>query len=103
MSGARQDDHGGGQGPASSLPEPVPYRDSAPAHGIQVSIDWVRCNGLGICVALAPQVFFFDHDDEVATVHDAEAASSVALLEAARACPREAIFLDHADGRPLYP
>jgi ferredoxin len=72
-------------------------------HGIQVSIDWGRCNGLGICLALAPQAFLFDHDDEVATVHDPEAADRQTLLDVARSCPRQAIFLDEADGLALYP
>jgi ferredoxin len=72
-------------------------------HGIQVSIDWGRCTGLGICLALAPRAFLFDHDEEVATVRDAEAVDRQTLLDAARACPRYAIFLDEADGRPLYP
>lgn len=72
-------------------------------HGLRVSIDWVRCNGLGICIALAPQAFVFDRDDEVATVLDPETIDRALLLEVARACPREAIFLDHPDGQPLYP
>ncbi|GAC1434251.1 MAG: hypothetical protein NVSMB65_08250 [Chloroflexota bacterium] len=72
-------------------------------HGIRVSIDWVRCTGLGLCIAVAPEAFVFDRDDEVATVRDAEAVDRPTLLAAARACPRDAIYLDEGDGRPLYP
>jgi ferredoxin len=77
--------------------------EGRPPHGIRVSIDWVRCTGLGLCIALAPDAFLFDADEEVATVRDAEAVDRDILFAAARSCPREAIYLDTADGHPLYP
>jgi ferredoxin len=67
-----------------------------------VSIDQSRCIGAGNCVHIAPTVFQLD-EENVAYVLDPTSVDDQTLLEAARACPTDAIYLDTEDGEPVYP
>lgn len=70
-------------------------------HGIEAAIDRSLCVGSGPCFVLAPRAFALD-DVMKATVLDPEAESEATLLEAARECPTQAIYLSRR-GRSLYP
>ena len=70
-------------------------------HEIEVSVDRSLCIGNGVCVALAPLAFVLD-DSLKATVTDPQSESEDDLLEAARNCPTQAIYLS-ARHRPVYP
>jgi ferredoxin len=67
-----------------------------------VSIDQSRCIGAGNCVHIAPTVFQLD-EENVAYVLDPTSVDDETLLDAARACPTDAIYLDTEDGEPVYP
>ncbi len=67
-----------------------------------VSIDQSRCIGAGNCVHIAPTVFQLD-EENVAYVLDPASVDDQTLLDAARSCPTDAIYLDTEDGEPVYP
>ena len=61
----------------------MPYR---------IKIDRSLCTGYGECVGIAPEVFQLG-DDNVSVVLDPEGSDDEAVLDAARACPVDAIQL----------
>jgi ferredoxin len=61
----------------------MPYR---------IKIDRSLCTGYGECVGIAPAVFQLG-DDNVSVVLDPEGSDDEAVLDAARACPVDAIQL----------
>lgn len=60
---------------------------------MKLEIDYSRCEGHGVCVGLAPQVFALEDDDEqvrlITDVPDASLEGAVVL--AAKRCPIQAI------------
>jgi len=58
----------------------------------QIRINRALCSGFAECVGIAPEVFMLG-DDKISIVLDAEAADDEAVLDAARACPVDAITL----------
>lgn len=58
----------------------------------QIRIDRSLCSGYAECVGLAPEVFMLG-DDNVCVVIDAEGSDDESILDAARACPVDAITL----------
>ncbi len=69
---------------------------------MQVRIRRSDCCGNGECVQIAPAVFALDSKQK-AIVLDAEAASLELLLEAAEACPCDAIEIVDDEGKQLFP
>lgn len=61
----------------------MPYR---------IKIDRSACTGYAECVGIAPEVFQLG-DDNVSIVVDPEGMDDEAILDAARACPVDAITL----------
>jgi ferredoxin len=61
---------------------------------LRISIDWTRCNGIGICESIAPDHFEVGDDGALIVrrvdVADAEREN---LEEAVRACPTMALTL----------
>jgi ferredoxin len=77
----------------TTLPMPMPYR---------IKIDRTLCTGYAECVGIAPEVFKLG-DDNISVVVDSEAADEETVLDAARACPVDAItVLDEFDDQ-LWP
>lgn len=70
-------------------------------HGITASVDRSLCVGSGPCFVIAPAAFALD-DSMKAVVLDCGAESEEALLDAARECPTQAIYLARGD-EPIYP
>ena len=60
------------------------------------------CQGNAECVSLAPDAFELD-DQELCVVVDPEGANDKRVLDAARACPADAITLIDADGEQVWP
>ena len=75
--------------------------DTGGGHGIEAAVDRSLCVGSGPCFVLAPRAFALDGDMK-AVVLDPAAEPEEALLDAARECPTQAIYLS-VRGRPLYP
>ena len=70
---------------------------------LKICVNREECIGDGACVDEAPGTFELD-DDSKAIVVDASADSRDQILDAARACPVDAIIVeDKATGEKLYP
>jgi ferredoxin len=66
---------------------------------VKVQIDKTECLAYGDCAELAPEAF--EVDDVARLIGPAPLSK---LVDAARACPSEAITLIDADtGEPIYP
>lgn len=68
----------------------------------RIIIDRVKCQGIGACVGAAPDVFELDKEGK-AIVINPEGNDDDTILEAAEACPLEAITLIDEDGEKVYP
>jgi ferredoxin len=67
-----------------------------------VSIDQSRCIGAGNCVHVAPRAFQLD-EENVAYLVDPASVDDDELLDAAKSCPTDAIYLDTQEGEAVYP
>ena len=70
--------------------------------GYKIFIDKSKCQGIGACVGVAPDVFEID-DEGKSVVIDDDAADDDTILEAAQACPLEAITLYDEEGNQVHP
>ena len=69
---------------------------------MQVYVRRRDCCGNAQCVEIAPAVFQLDSKNK-SVVIAAEAATPELLIEAATACPCQAIVLEDDDGNPVFP
>jgi ferredoxin len=74
---------------------------TAPAVRYQIELLRERCIGQGNCLRLAPASFALDAEQKVVLLRDDDDPRVV--LDAARACPVDAIFLYDAAGKQVYP
>ncbi|MGY4709664.1 ferredoxin [Mycolicibacterium sp. CBM1] len=60
---------------------------------MKIEIDYTRCEGHGVCVGVAPEVFLLEDDDEQARLSTdlADASLHSAVVLAAKRCPTQAI------------
>ena len=70
--------------------------------GYRIAIDRGKCQGIGACVDAAPGIFELDNEGKVVVIKAGEANDDT-ILEAAEACPLEAITLYDEDGEQVYP
>jgi len=62
---------------------------------MKVTVDWMRCDGNGVCAAEAPEVFDLDPDDNlVVLVEDPPEQLRPKLVAAAALCPKRAITIE---------
>jgi ferredoxin len=64
---------------------------------VQVTIDFDRCEGHGLCTLSAPQVFSFDDRGSLQVVDRPGEEHRAAVEESVRSCPALAIHLDTAE------
>ncbi len=69
---------------------------------MQVRVIRSECCGNAACVEIAPGVFQLDSKNR-AVVLDEEAASRETLIEAAEACPCQAIVVEDDEGERVFP
>lgn len=69
---------------------------------MQIRIRRTECCGHAECVEIAPDVFVVDTRRK-ATVLDADAASEDKVIEAAEACPCQAIIIMDDEGEQVFP
>lgn len=68
----------------------------------KIVIDREKCQGIGACVGAAPDVFELDKEAK-AVVINPEGSDDDTILEAAEACPLEAIKIYNEEGEQIYP
>ena len=68
----------------------------------KISVNRELCASNAECVSLAPDVFELD-DEDLCVVIDPEGAKDQRILDAARACPVDAITLIAPDGERVWP
>lgn len=68
----------------------------------RIVVDREKCQGIGACVNAAPDVFEIDGEGKAVVIRAGVAADDI-VLEAAEACPLEAITLYDEDGEQIYP
>ena len=68
----------------------------------KIRIDRSLCTGYAECVGIAPEVFKLG-DDNISVVMDAEGADHETVLDAARACPVDAITVIDQYEDQLWP
>ncbi len=68
----------------------------------KIVVDRDKCQGIAACVGAAPDVFEIDSEGK-AVVIEGGAASDDVVLNAAEACPLEAIILYDENGEQVYP
>ena len=62
---------------------------------MRVVVDFNRCEANGVCMAVAPEVFDLNDDDELAVLDDHPDEALRSKVEAAvRQCPRQAIAIE---------
>ena len=61
-----------------------------------------KCSGCGTCVALAPNTFELNADNKSVVKNEAGDSEAI-ILDAAKACPTEAIELADEAGKKLWP
>jgi ferredoxin len=69
---------------------------------MKVKVDRDLCTGVSNCVAIAPTVFKVDKHNKVVLLDPGSVDDSV-LMDAAEACPENAIIIEDDDGNQLYP
>jgi len=69
---------------------------------MEVRIDRAACCGNASCVEIAPAVFRLDSKNK-SVVLDTEAAGPETLIEAAEACPCQAIAIEDDEGKQVFP
>jgi ferredoxin len=61
---------------------------------VRVVVDWDLCESNGLCMAAAPDVFELQDDDTLTVLQENPGESlRAAVVDAVRACPRQAITL----------
>ncbi|NNG16757.1 MAG: ferredoxin [Gemmatimonadales bacterium] len=70
--------------------------------GLLLRIDRTLCVGFGDCIAEAPEAFALD-DEGIAVFTDPEAVGRARLIQAAEACPVDAIIVLDGAGRQVAP
>ncbi len=68
----------------------------------RIVVNREMCESNAECVSLAPGVFGLD-EDELCVVIEPEGAKSKKILDAARACPTDAITLIDEAGDQVWP
>ncbi len=69
---------------------------------MKIITDRETCIGAASCVGVAPDVFQLDDEYKVYVV-DPEGADEDTIVQAAEACPVQAIRLEDDEGNRLYP
>ena len=70
--------------------------------GYRLKIDRTLCTGYAECIGIAPEVFALG-EDNICLVLDPEAADEETVLDAARACPVDAITVFDEYEDQLWP
>lgn len=70
---------------------------------LKVWVDRDLCIGAATCVAVAPKTFNLDSEAKAVIIDTIEEETEETIIEAARACPTAAIFIEDEKGNRIYP
>ncbi len=74
-----------------------------PLNGLRVSVDLSRCIASANCVSVAPAAFRVNMALDEVELLDTGSIDRQTLIDAAMSCPTRAIYVDDADGAPIWP
>ncbi len=83
-------------------PAATPRREP-PLNDLRVSADLSRCIASANCVSVAPTAFRVDMALDEVMLLDTGSVDRQTLIDAAMACPTRALYVDEADGTPIWP
>lgn len=69
----------------------------------KVTVDRDLCIGAATCIAVAPHTYVLDSEAKAIILETAEQDDEQTQLDAARACPVAAIYVEDAKGNRIYP
>lgn len=70
---------------------------------LKVRVDRQLCIGAATCVAVAPQTFVLDADAKAVILETSVNDDDTTIIEAAKACPVAAIFIEDENGNKIFP
>ncbi len=70
---------------------------------LKVWVDRNLCIGAATCVAVAPKTFLLDSEAKAIILDSAEQDSNETIIDAAKACPVAAIFIEDENGKRIFP
>ena len=76
---------------------------SPPLNDLRVSADLGRCIASANCVSVAPTAFRVNMQRDEVELLDTGSVDRQTLIDAAMACPTRALYVDEADGTPIWP
>lgn len=82
-----------------------PKKPSGPVkvRQLKVWVDRDLCIGAATCVAVAPQTFVLDSEAKAVILDTADQDDDETIIEAAKACPTAAIFIENEKGERIFP
>lgn len=82
-----------------------PQKPSGPVNirNLKVWVDRDLCIGAATCVAIAPQTFILDSQAKAIILDSADKDSNETIIDAAKACPVAAIFVEDEKGNRIFP
>lgn len=70
---------------------------------LTMRIDRNLCIGAATCVAIAPKAWALDNEAKAIILDTADQESDETLIEAAKGCPVQAIFITDDTGKQIFP
>ena len=70
---------------------------------LKVWVDRDLCIGAATCVAVAPKTFNLDSQAKAVILETVEEDTDETIIDAARACPVAAIFIEDEKGNRIFP
>lgn len=70
---------------------------------LKMWVDRNLCIGAATCVAVAPKTFVLDSEAKAVILKSADEDDEQTIIEAAKACPVAAIFLEDDKGNRIFP
>jgi ferredoxin len=69
---------------------------------MKIKVDRELCTSVATCVEVAPGTFELD-DEGIAIIKNEKGDTEGTILQAAKSCPVNAIFIFDNDGKQVYP
>lgn len=70
---------------------------------LTMKIDRTKCIGAATCVAVAPKAWALDDEAKAVILDTAGEETDETLIDAAKSCPVQAIYIYDENGKQIYP